>query len=265
MGYWFIKKTILTGILMLILCSSSLIVYAEHTKADEYRQIINSGNFYIEYSDDLQNYIVAGKEDARIATVANQYYSDELDYYNGKKDYPNEMYLNGKYYQFTDRRNAVVALETQLYSNELDFRGKWNNIRNRLCIPEEFLPLVTRDPFREYPSGYQAPMLVNSSKKITNNKEFDTDTYSMPLKSHAGTILSETQYVYYYIQDKLLRIETFLIKNGRVNQLSSIKIKQISDVVPETTFSFPKGCKVTAVGVGDMNDLLDQRQVVEIH
>lgn len=237
--------------------------FAEQPKAEEYKKIFNSGTFYVEFADKKQNYVVAALPDARMATIASQYYTSDLDYYNGKKDYPNELYMNGKYYQFENKKTAIVASEEQLQDVNIDPRGKWNNMKNRLSVPVEFYPLCAKDAFRDASKVMVDPQFAESGNTKLDGKDYAFDRYLIPMRSHTGAVLSETEYKYYYEKDNLVRIDMALLHDGQASQISSIKIKQISNVVPEKTFTMPKGCKVYAVGTGDMNDLLEQLQVVE--
>lgn len=246
-------------VLLLAMLYQAIAVYAEQPNAEKYRSYFAVEQFYVEYADDKQNYVVAGSGEKRMATIASQFYSDELDYYNGKKDYPNVLYLEGKYYQFLDRHTATVALDYHLNSHEVDVRGRWNTLKNRLCIPDEFAPLVLKDRFRSDSFNYVMPILVESGKVGT----YEFDKYCLQLHSHTGRVLSETVYNYYYDKGNLCRIDSLFVRNGKSSKLGSIKVKQITDVIPEKTFKIPKGCKVYAIGLGDMNDLLDQREIVE--
>lgn len=253
---------LLDSLVALIYCFASS-AYAEHPAAGVYRSYFDSQNFYIEFGDKKNNYVVAGMPNARIAKIASLYYDSNLDYYNGKKDYPDEMYLNGKYYQFENRKKATVALERHLQDERVDYRGNWNKIKNRLSVPTEFMPLCRVDVFRADNMEILVPQFLSSSKSKIGNKEYDADTYSAKLTSHTNEVVSETRYVYYYNGDKLEQIDSFFVKNNRVSQMGSIKIKQITNSVPPQVFEMPKGCKVYAIGLGDMNDLIEQLPVVE--
>lgn len=237
--------------------------FAEQPKAEVYKAIFNSGRFYVEFADKKQNYVVAALPNARLATIASQYYTSDLDYYNGKKDYPNELYMNGKYYQFKNKKIASVAREDQLQDINIDPRGKWNNMKNRLAVPVEFYPLCANDVFRDASKVMVTPEFRESGNAKVDGKDYVFDRYVIPMRSHTGAVLSETEYKYYYEKENLVRIDMALLHDGLVSKLSSVKVKQITDVVPDKAFMMPKGCKVYEVGTGDMNDLLEQLPVVE--
>ena len=42
-----------------------------------------------------------------------------------------------------------------------------------------------------------------------------------------------------------------------------MKVKKITQELPENALKIPDGCKVYAAGIGDMDDLLDKQVLVE--
>lgn len=236
---------------------------AEQPAAATYRSYFESGTFLVEFADKKQNYTVAALPNMRLAKVASQYYTSDLDYYNGNKDYPNELYMNGKYYQFKSKKEAAVARENQLYDVNIDPRGRWNNMKNRLSVPLEFYPLCASDLFRQTSKAMMRPVCVESSQTKLDGKDYLFDRYLIPLRSHTGAVLSETQFMYYYEKDKLVRIDMAILHDGITSQTGSVKVKKLTNVVPPNTFVMPKGCKVYEVGTGDMNDLIEQLPVAE--
>ena len=64
-------------------------------------------------------------------------------------------------------------------------------------------------------------------------------------------------------KDKLVYIEKAILEDSKEYILSRVKIKQFSNDVPGELFAMPKGCKVYAVGIGDMDDLLNKPALVE--
>ena len=102
-----------------------------------------------------------------------------------------------------------------------------------------------------------------SGKKVVAKQEYVCDKYTLPLKSQAGNTLAELCYYYCYDKDKLVYIEKAMLEDSKEYILSRVKIKQFSNDVPGELFAMPKGCKVYAVGIGDMDDLLNKPVLVE--
>ena len=68
----------------------------------------------------------------------------------------------------------------------------------------------------------------------------------------------------YYKEGNLQNIKTFIKMPGSDETLlNTMKVKKITRELPEGALQIPKGCKVYAVGIGDMNDLLEQPVLVE--
>ncbi len=162
---------------MSLMCWAT-ITSAEQAKASEYRRILESGTFYIEYSSFMDmGSVKAAKADAELvynkeAFAVNN--DKKIAYTRGPrigdtvmmqksiiennplfKDWaktsqkqgkwrPEVMYRDGKYYQFFGENSALMAPESQIMNssaNEL-----WNNAVMKVGLPPFFLALVPNHP-----------------------------------------------------------------------------------------------------------------------
>lgn len=264
-----VNKSILAMTLALTMIATTAL--AEHPAANKYRSIIQSGNFVIEYGDAYLTKTIAAHKDMR---MERSFYKVKgggglvgipLGIGGGskKKDYPDTLYRDGKYYKFESKKKATMATWNQLNDPCIDPAGGWNYAKYTLAVPEEFFALCNYDPFR-YESGVMvAPRYVGSSKEMIDKTEYDCDKYTVAMRSQTGAIMAETNYHYYYNDGELIFIKKNLKRNGTEYPMSDIMVKKITSEVPVEMFNIPQGCKVYAVGVGDMNDLIEQPLLVE--
>ena len=66
-----------------------------------------------------------------------------------------------------------------------------------------------------------------------------------------------------YKDGELVLIKKVLKRNGTEYPMGEVIVKKITSEVPVEMFNIPQGCKVYAVGIGDMNDLIEQPVLVE--
>lgn len=259
------KKQIV--VLALILSSLSVCVSAEQPAASQYRNIFKAGNFFVDYESEYKTYyigkVVASQNNMRMERNSFRAKGVMSILGIGKKDYPDTLYREGKYYKFASKKKATMALWNQLNDPNIDPKGGWNAVQNTLAVPDEFSPLYSYDPYRSQSAAMGTPSFVETVKKTIDKKEYDCDRYILPIRSQSGSTLAEINYFYCYDEGKLLHIEKVISANGKEYYTNRIKIKDFTDNIPEGIFDVPKGCKVYAVGVGDMNDLIEQPVLVE--
>lgn len=256
-----VKKSL--AALTLALCAAAGSALAEQPAANEYREIFRSGTFYVEYSDKYFVSTLAAQNNMRMKKSAFKLSGAASLFANGKKSYPDFLYRDGKYYKFDSKKSATMALWNQLNDPNIDPKGGWNGIQNTLAVPEELAPLCPYDAYRGASNAMIAPVYVESGKKTVDKKDYDYDLYTVKMKNQAGGTLAEVHYVYCYEQGKLALIEKLFLQNGQESRLNSFKVKELSGEIPAKTFDMPAGLKVYAVGIGDMNDLIEQPVQVE--
>ena len=107
----------LAGALSLQILLGSSIAFAEQPAAEKYRNIIQSGNFYVEYGPKgwgLRDYVVA-QNGVRMSGL-------KLEKMFGTTSYPAVRYDNGKYYKFVNK--GTVKREEEIANNE------WKSYQN---------------------------------------------------------------------------------------------------------------------------------------
>ena len=79
-------------------------------------------------------------------------------------------------------------------------------------------------------------------------------------------MLYEKIFYFYYKEGELYRIKTFLKEdNNSETLINKMKVKKITQTLPNNSLCVPNGYKVYAAGIGDMDDLLDKDVLVEDH
>lgn len=259
------KKTILS--LALALSTLTSAACAEQPLAQQYREWLRSGAFVIDYEADYRDHVVsktlAGYGNMRMERSNLKIKGIIPAFAYGKKNYPDTLYRDGKYYRFESKKKATVAAASQLADPNIDPSAGWNTIRYNLALPDEFAPLYNDAAYRPTSAAMGNFAYDGSGKKVVAKQEYTCDKYTLPLKSQAGNTLAELCYYYCYDKDKLVYIEKAMLEDSKEYILSRVKIKQFSNDVPGELFAMPKGCKVYAVGIGDMDDLLNKPAMVE--
>ena len=177
-----------------------------------------------------------------------------------------ELVEAGKFYQFDSKKKATVAMWQQLDDPNIDPTKGWNTIKARLSLPEELAVFAPKDMFFEEVYGVGNPVFIESGKKVEKKKELIYDKYSYDVKNHAGNILFTKSFYMWYENGELVEIKSYINKPSEQEEfLHSLELKKITDVLPENALKIPTGCKVYAVGLGDMNDLIDQPVQVETY
>ena len=254
-------------VLALALSSLASCAFAEQPAANHYREVFKAGNFFIDYESEYKDCyigkIIAAQNDMRMERNSFRLKGMLSAFGVGKKDYPDTLYREGKYYKFSSKKKATMALWNQLNDENIDPKGGWNSVQYSLAVPDEFLPIYAYDPYRSQSAAMGTPDFVETVKKIIDKKEYTCDKYILPIRSQAGNNLAEIDYYYCYDGDQLVFIEKVISANGKEYATNRIKIKSLTNNIPENIFDVPKGCKVYAVGIGDMNDLIEQPVLAE--
>lgn len=266
------KKKVLSSLLAMSLTST--IAFAEQPKAAEYREIMSSGTYYIEYESDYGKQILAVGNGKRMSfTRQNKNALGGLSFLpvvglfslftNESVPVPNALYQDGKYYNFKSKKTALVATESELKDPNLNPREAWRSIKNNLHFAEAFTVFAPNDPYNKI-LHYDTPKFVESGEESIKKDKFKFDRYVYEIKSLGGTTLYEKAYKFYY-NDKgdLTLIKSFVKLEDQEEAISEIKIKKISKELPQNIFDIPKGYKVYKAGLGDMNDLLGKPVLTE--
>lgn len=275
------KSKLLSATLTLsILAGSMGTALAEQPKAEEYKQIFSSGTYFVEYElnrstrkslevrdgkrMDYTSYITSGTSMLGGLALINPFLAVAGLFGKSVKKEPTSLYQDGKYYQFTGKKMAKMATYDQLEDENLDPSEGWSSVRLRLSLPEQFVVFAPKDEFNCF-TNYQIPTFVESGTVTKGKNELPFDKYTSPVKGKTGKVLAEKFFYMYYDKDgNLKRIKTTYKEPGKDEVTAGeIKVRKITGELSESALQIPKGCKVYAAGIGDMNDLLDKEVLVE--
>lgn len=266
----------------LVLSTFATSAFAEQPAAQKYRDILQSGKFYVEYEFDYAKKCLAVDSDRRMdytvfksggnAALAlglgliNPILAIGSLFAKNTSKVPTAYYENGKFYQFEGKKKAFMATEQQLNDINIDPNEGWSSIKSRLALPPELAVFAPNDKFFEATNGATAPKFLESGSKVVGKKEFQFDKYIYDVKGQTGKNLYGMAYYMYYEKGELKEIESYLTKLGQPDELlQTIEVKKITGELPENVLKIPEGCKVYAAGLGDMNDLIDQPVQIETY
>lgn len=197
-----------------------------------------------------------------------------LNYSTASKDWPDVMYKDGKYYRFISSLKvqmywlgkslkAYVLPENELDSPALSEEQDWEYVKEDLTLPDEFCVFFPNDPMRDGFQTKPTPYFNVSSTRTVDGKEYDCDQYINDIKSLSNTVIAQEVYNVLYDGGKLVRIQKYLLRDGKEIHLYDNVILTLSGNAPAEAFSGTKKVKVYGARNGDMADLLEQEVVVE--
>lgn len=271
------RKTLAIG---LTLCAFASTAGAEQPKAQEYRDILNGGTYYLEYEldDVIKNLAVKDhrrmdyttlKSDGLMGlsglSVLNPFKVLSKLAANDKRN-PSAFYEYGKFYQFTGKKTARMAIWNQLNDPNIDPAENWNTVKQKLSLPEELAILGNRDEYNEniFINGSTVPTFEESGVAVVNGKEMEYDKYVSAIKSKTGKVIMDKSFFFYYANGELKNIKTFIKPYNGLEMISqTIVLKKLTKEIPEDALVMPVGTKVYAAGIGDMDDLLNTPALVE--
>lgn len=252
--------------------------FAEQPKIQDYKNILNSGKYYVEYELDNVEKILA---------VENHKRMDYTIYKKGgnmalaglglinpvfalgaliktQDKVPTALYQEGKFYQFLSKRKAIMAIWNQLNDPNLDPTEGWSTIKQRLALPEELAILAPNEEYNQLLNGETPAKLIESGEALVNGKPQVYDKYLTTIINRKGKVVIEKTYFFYYVKGELSTVKSFIqAANDIERPYRTLKLKKISAEIPENALKIPEGCKVYAAGVGDMDDLIDNPALVE--
>lgn len=251
------------SVMTMMLISSSH-VFAEHPKAQEYRTILTSNKYLIEYTEMDENKnedLKIGKmlmRDGDIYMTAERLIAPNT-FGLGDKVYQNPMafYEEGRYYLFTSDDHALCVTEEIMKQKNYYIGLNWRNVLRTLSAPDMLLPIMGYNKFNEKNEKISKPVYVNSRTENIKNKIYEIDEYSSDVKNVAGKVMYRFKYDYYYNDKGLAWIRTiFADNNGNEKIKGQIKINKIVNVLPDKMYKWKDKIKVTDLGQGDINELL---------
>ena len=242
-------------------------VSAEQPKAQEYREILSSEKFYVEYDDPYVKKIIIEENGRRMSRIAlnssKQALVDTLNpiaklFEGGFSKYPDFMYYQDKYYKFSEKDSALMVRTDQLDNVNLNPNEGWSVIDKELSLPDELAVFNWNERHHKTNSRIAAPTFANTLKKNVDGKEFTCDRYESEVKNARGE--KEAAIIFdmcYNDKGELAFVQSAIFANGREYGINKLTIKKILREIPKDAIILDKNAKIYSAGVGDMNDLLE--------
>lgn len=262
---------------LLFVLSSVNFVHAEQPEAEKYRQILASGNFYIEYrvsvdehnesiikllehNKDLVSALKEGYEDGGLLVAQNgRRMKKRIITYGilGQRTIPDIYYVDDKYFMFTSSDEAILATEDDLKNLRIKLNGDWDMYKSKLNMLEPLLPLALKD---RYSGSIPEPKWIESGSGGTEEQKLPYDKYQSTVYSAAGTVLYDYFFYIYYRDGNIDSAMLYWQEPGKQEKFyRGIRKVTITGEIPAKHIVMPKGCKVYQAGRGDMDDLLGNK------
>lgn len=261
-------KKILAAALGFLLAAAP--VSAEQPKAQEYREILSSGNFYVEYDDKNSKRILAEENGLRMErTDLSGAYRAAVSILNpvaalfSDRNFPNFMHSGGKYFRFLESDEVVMAEETQLDDENLNPTEGWSLAAKQLSLPDELAVLNWHDKFHKVSAAVSEPVFTKSFRKKIDGREYDCDRYEASVKNAGGGTDATIIFDLCYDSKGVLAIaQSAILANDKEYAGNKITVKKFQREIPKGALNFSRNAEVFAAGVGDMNDLLEKPVLV---
>ncbi len=258
-------KKFLTVALGICLAASN--VSAEQPKAQEYREILSSEKFYVEYDDAYVKKIIVEDSGRRMTRVdlnsANKNMVAILNplaqlFEGGFSKYPDFMYYKNKYYKFSEKETATMIQVSQLNDENLNPVEGWAIIDKELSLPDELAVFNWNERHHKVSKNMAVPTFANTLKKVVDGKEYTCDRYESDVTNSSG--VKEATIIFdmcYNEKGELALVQSAIFANGKEYGINKLTIKKILREIPKDAIILDKNAKVYAAGIGDMNDLLE--------
>ncbi len=238
-----------------------------------------TSDFWKYYGDQVKISSIYLAAQSNINRTNIQYANHSRGFFGtSEKKHPDALFRDGKYYRFRKVNEIVdkstiygsdgtvygkVLAQENLNSPTLNQDDEWNYIREDLSLPDELAVFCWDEPFRN--NFTAAPVYVESSKLTIDKKEYDCDRYVADIKSLAGTVIAQEAYNMLYDGGKLVRVQKYLLRDGKEFLNSDLIVHTISAQAPDEAFAVKRKFKLYEARKGDMNDLINQlEQIGEI-
>lgn len=239
-------------------------VQAENPAAENYRKIFETDIFYLKFTDKWGRRILASDGEMRLermnTSIGNLAYLNPLGtlFGGGEDKFPEVLCKDNVYYKFIEDNKALVCTQNDLLNENLDPRQGWNTVKQKLALPDELSVLYPEDPFATKSPLLSESQFSTSTQATIKDKVYDCDIYTRQVKNASGTVGAQIIYQLFYLENKLVRAETLVERNGTQYPVHEIEIEALSETIPENAFELKNHIKLFAAGVGDMNDLLEK-------
>ena len=231
-------------------------------KADEYRKILSSGNFYVEYEDKNIKRIVANENGMRMArTDLIGKYKAVISVLNpigslfssDNKKYPEFLHCKHKYFRFYEDDYAMMIEEENLEDENLNPNEEWGAMNKFLSLPDEIAIFCWNDEYHEISPNLSDPIFSENLQKNVGGKIYNCDRYVSQIKNKDAFINFDVCYE----NGEIVAVQSNFYSKGVEYPINNLSIKKISAEIPKGAIRLNLKAKVYAAGIGDMNDLLE--------
>lgn len=249
-----------------LLALNASTAFAEQPKAQEYREILSSERFYVEYDDKYVKKIIIEDNGRRMErTNLSGSYKTLVSILNPfgawigehKSKQPDFMCENGKYYKMLDDEYVIMARESQLDDENLNPLEGWNTIYKSLSLPDELAVFNWSDKYHRVSEAISKPEFIESIRKTVDGKEYDCDRYESKVISADGSDKATITFDMCYNKGNLVIAQSAIFANGKEYGVNKLIIKRIAKDIPKKSVKISDKTKIYAAGIGDMNDLLE--------
>ena len=239
-------------------CLLSGTVSAEQPAAQTYRTMLQQGTFYLEYQRDNMNYVLQEQGGERQAKLKG----------NGKKDnwqteaiFKNQAYYK---YQLDGKNDSYLRLPAEkMGSTLLNATEHWETVKAKLALPDELMAFDWADKFSTHAASQAQPTYTGTSQRTVDAVTYDCDQYVSEIHTQANTVSGKIAYNMLYQSGKLAKVQEILLYQGKEIPVDTVTIVQLTDQIPQGSFTFGKPVKVYAAGQGDLNEHLGNEVEVD--
>lgn len=235
---------------------------AEQPAADAYREMIQTGKFFLDYTEGTVEHRLTQSDGSRIAE------RNAPGARGQSKAYKIEaIYRDGKYYKFATqegKRIAHVLPEGMLGNAALNPEEGWGEVSKQLALPEALAVFSWNDRWVYHAPSVTAPIYNGSSERKMDDQSYACDQYISDIRTQAGTTAGQIVYNMLYADGRLAVVQKYLLHDGQEKLVQTFKIRAFTAEIPADAFEVTPEVTVFNASMGDMSDLLGVQLQVDV-
>ena len=253
------KKIFLTILASGLLSGQAI---AQQPNDAAYQAMLQGQHFAVIYQEEGsdESTMIAADGDTRIVYKGT----------SGKKEMTWEteaLFRDGKLYRFftadKERRARVLPIG-DINRPDLDPEEEWPAVYRMMALPKGLAPFAWDDAWGNRPVSMTQPVFNGSSSCTIGKETYECDQYISEIHTQAGTTSGVIAYNMLYKGGKLVKVQRYLLWDGREKLLETLNVKDLTNELPANTFSpWSTPIKVYKADEADFNDLMDYRVQVE--
>ncbi len=236
--------------------------FARQSNDTAYQTMLQNQHFLLIYQEEGTTTVklIAADGDARIVCTGKQK--------KNETSWETEaLYRDGKLYRFftaEKERKARVLPLSEIDRSDLDPEEAWGEAYRMMALPKGVSVFAWNDAWGDRPASLTQPVFNGSSQRTIGNTMYDCDQYTSEIHTQAGTVSGTIAYNLLYQNGTLVKIQRYLLWNGREKLLETLNIKTLTgDYPPNTLSPWTEPVKVYKADAADFNDLMDYYVQVE--